>query len=113
MRISDWSSDVCSSNLSSLFLIVDNDVIRSAIEGSKQRIPLGIRSSPTDELQPVHGRNLPARAVPRAIPAVPDNGRRRFPLAPVAHGPDRQRAGQGTARPGGERQRAGEGRKEK
>src|SRR3546814_5294235 len=64
------------SNISSLFLIVDNDVIRSAIEGSKQRIPLGIRSSPTDEFQPVHGRNLPARAVHRAIPAVPENRRR-------------------------------------
>ncbi|MFC0366939.1 hypothetical protein ACFFIQ_20490, partial [Sphingobium indicum] len=84
----------------SLFLIVDNDVIRSAIEGSKQRIPLGIRSSPTDEFQPVHGRNLPARAVHRAIPAVPENRRRGFPLDHVAHGPDTQRAGQRTSRPG-------------
>src|SRR3546814_1105315 len=92
MRISDWSSDVCSSDL--------NDVIRSAIEGSKQRIPLGIRSSPTDEFQPVHGRNLPARAVHRAIPAVPENRRRGFPLDHVAHGPDTQRAGQRTSRPG-------------
>src|SRR3546814_7123817 len=87
MRISYWSSDVGSSDL-------------SAIEGSKQRIPLGIRSSPTDEFQPVHGRNLPARAVHRAIPAVPENRRRGFPLDHVAHGPDTQRAGQRTSRPG-------------
>src|SRR3546814_2863650 len=76
------------SNISSLFLFVDNDVIRSAIEGSKQRIPLVIRSSPTDEFQPVHGRNLPARAVHPALPAVSETGRRGFPMDNAAQGPD-------------------------
>src|SRR3546814_7505740 len=56
MRISDWSSDVCSSDLATDILVTDREVTVSCAEGDEGRIYDGLIET---EIEEVHWGEMP------------------------------------------------------